>query len=82
MDTYHSEADVNEQKFNVFCSLMDAFKKERRQTDIKIAGLQKCLRDATIDLLNTLQENSKLKQQMHELVTWEPRLLPSQVKWS
>lgn len=82
VDTYHSEADVNEQKFNVFCSLMDAFKKERRQTDIKIAGLQKCLRDATIDLLNTLQENSKLKQQMHELVTWEPRLLPSQVKWS
>jgi hypothetical protein len=80
--TYHSEADVNEQKYTVFSSLMDIFKKERQQTDVKIAGLQKCLHDATIDLLNTLQENTKLKQQMHELVTWEPRLLPTQGKWS
>ena len=75
-----SESELKEIKFDLFCSLMESFGKERDGYDARIDGLQRCLHDATKDLLHALQDNARLQQEVYSLARWEPSLLPSKAR--
>lgn len=68
---------VDEMKYSMFRSMMNAFEEERRNMEKAYRDLQGLLSQATKDIIYLSQQNEALSGQVSQLTYYEPPIMPT-----